>query len=116
MEPSIDPRPQTSVTSTITQKMIDEHVQQDAFTLPIHTLWDNVRKSLNQLLKTFKSQCVQDETSIGMTYLTKMQIDTGDPEPVPQRPYPITIKHYDWVKNEINKLLNTQVICSSHSH
>ena len=25
------------------------------------------------------------------------------------------MKHYDWVKNEINKFLDTQVICSSHS-
>ena len=46
---------------------------------------------------------MQDERSISTTHLTKMQIDTGDSEPVSQRPYPITMKHYDWVKNEINK-------------
>ena len=39
----------------------------------------------------------------------------GDSEPVLQRPYPITIKHYDWVRSEINKLLDAQVICNSHS-
>ena len=44
-----------------------------------------------------------------------MQIDTGNSDSVLQRPYPITVKHYDWVKNEINKLLNAQVICNSHS-
>ena len=27
----------------------------------------------------------------------------------------IAIKHYDWVRSEINKLLDAQVICSSHS-
>ena len=32
-----------------------------------------------------------------------------------QWPYTIAMKHYDWVKNEINKLFNVQVICSSHS-
>ena len=57
---------------------------------------------------------MQDETSIGTAHLTKMQIDTGDSEPVLQRTYPITIKHHDWVKNEINKLLDVQVICISH--
>ena len=47
--------------------------------------------------------------------MKNMQIDTVNSEPVSQRPYPITMKHYDWVKNEINKLLDVQVICSSHS-
>ena len=67
-------------------------------------------KSLNQLLETFKLQFAQDETSIGTTHLTKIQIDTGDSEPVLQRPYPIAMKHYDWVRNEINKLLDAQVM------
>ena len=78
-----------------------EHVQLDAFTLPLHTLLGNMRKSLNQLLETFKSQFAQDETSIDTTHLTRMQIDTGNLDPVLKRPYPITMKHYDWVKNEI---------------
>ena len=86
--------------------MIDKHVQPNTFTHPLHTLPDDVRKSLNQPLETFKTQFVQDETSIGTTYLTKMQIDTGDSEPVSQRAYPITMKHYDWVRGEINKLLD----------
>ena len=70
---------------------------------------------MNQLLETFKSQFAKDETSNGTTHLTKMQIDTGDSELVSQWPYPIAMKHYDWVRNEINKLLDAQVICSSHS-
>ena len=85
--------------------MIDEHIQPDVFRHPLHTFLGNVKKSMNQLLETFKSQFVQDETSIGTTHLTKLQIDTGDSEPVSQRPYPITMKHYD----------NMQVLCSSHS-
>ena len=52
--------------------MLDEHVQPDTFTPPLHTLPDGVRKSLNQLLETFKLQFGQDETSIGITHLTKM--------------------------------------------
>ena len=39
----------------------------------------------------------------------------GDSEPVSQKPYPITMKHYQWVKEEIKKLLTTKVIRGSRS-
>ena len=42
-------------------------------------------------------------------------IDTGNSDPVSQKPYPITTKHYQWVKEEIEKLLTAKVICSSRS-
>ena len=47
-----------------------------------------------------------------------MTIDTGTSEPVSQKPYPIAMKHYQWVKEEIEKLLAAEVIhisCSSWS-
>ena len=47
-----------------------------------------------------------------------MTIDTGKAEPVSQKPYPITMKHYEWVKDKIEKLLTAKVIhtsCSSWS-
>ena len=44
-----------------------------------------------------------------------MEIDTGNSEPVSQRLYPIVMKQYDWVRSEINKLLDAQVIHSSPS-
>ena len=50
---------------------------------------------MNQLLETFKSQFAQDETNIGTTHMTKIEIDTGDSEPVTQMPYSITMKYYD---------------------
>ena len=50
-----------------------------------------------------------------MTNLTKMQIDIGSSKSVSQKPYPIAMKHYNWVKDEINKLLDAKVICSCHS-
>ena len=116
IEPSIDYLLQTTNNSLTTQKMIDEHLQPDTLTLPLHTLLGDVRKLLNQLLEPFKSQSAQDETSIGTTHLTKMQIDTALSEPVSQRPNPIAMKHYKWVRSEINKLPYTQAIHSSHSH
>ena len=47
IEPSIDCMPQTSINSVTTQKMIDEHLQPDTFTPPLHTLPGDVRKLIN---------------------------------------------------------------------
>ena len=44
-----------------------------------------------------------------------MTIDMGTADPVSQKPYPIALKHYEWVKNEIEKLLAAKVICTSQS-
>ena len=44
-----------------------------------------------------------------------MTIDTGTADPVSQKPYPIAMKHYQWVKEEIEKLLAAKVIHTSHS-
>ena len=67
------------------------------------------------LLEEYESQFTKDETSIGTTPLTSVTIDTGTANPVLQKPYPIAMKHYEWVKNEIEKLLAAKVICSSQS-
>ena len=42
-------------------------------------------------------------------------IDTGTTNPVSPKPYPIAMKHYQWVKEENEKLLATKVICTSCS-
>ena len=44
-----------------------------------------------------------------------MVIDTGTSDPISQKPYPITMKHHEWVKEEIEKLLTAKVIYSSRS-
>ena len=44
-----------------------------------------------------------------------MQTDMGDSESVSQRPYPIAMKHYDWVRSEISKLIDACVIHNNHS-
>ena len=44
-----------------------------------------------------------------------MTIDTDTTDPVSQKPYPIAMKHYEWVKDEIEKLLTAKVICTSCS-
>ena len=58
---------------------------------------------------------MKDETNIGMKNLAKMQIDTGNSDPVSKKPYPVAMKPYDWVDAEINKLLHIEVIHNSHA-
>ena len=67
------------------------------------------------LLWEYESQFVKDETSIGTTPLTSITIDTGTSKPVSQKPYSIAMKHYQWVKDEIEKLLAAKVIHTSQS-
>ena len=74
-----------------------------------------IESRLDTLLKEYKTQFAKDENSIGTTPLTKMTIDTGNSEPVSQKPYPIAMKNYQWVKDEIEKLLTAKVIHSSRS-
>ena len=94
---------------------MSEQVEPDAFETPCHKLKPNIETKLEALLKEYASQFAQDETSIGTTPLTKMTTDTGNSEPVSQKHYPITMKHYQWVKDEIEKLLRAKMIWGSWS-
>ena len=44
-----------------------------------------------------------------------MMIDIGTSDPISQKPYPIAMKHYQWVKEEIEKLLAAKGTYSSRS-
>ena len=104
-------------TNSITlQKMMPEQVKPDCFNPPHHKLTTNLQNELDTLLKEYESQFPKDEMSIRTTPLTSMTIDTGNSDPVSQKPYPIAMKHYQWVKEEIEKLPKAKVICSSRSH
>ena len=95
--------------------MLSKTVTSNTFNPPHHEISTPIQNNLTSLLEEYDSQFAQDETSIGMTTLTSMSIDTGTTDPVSQKPYPIAMKHYDWVKTDIEKLLAAKVICSSHS-
>ena len=97
------------------KKMMSKTVTPDTFDPPQHKLSAPIQDSLKLLLQEHELQFAKDETSIGTTPLTSMTIDTGTTNPVSQKPYPIAMKHYEWVKDEIEKLLTTKVICTSHS-
>ena len=107
---------ETHQTNSVTlKKMIAEMVTPDTFNPQCHELSTAVQNDLDLLLQEYESQFAKDETSIGTTPLTSMTIDTGTSESVSQKPYPIAMKHYQWVKDEIEKLLAVKVICTSQS-
>ena len=102
-----------STNSVTLQKMMAEHVQQDTFNPPHHKLRPSIESKLNTLLKEYASQFAKDKMTIGTTPLKEMTIDMGNSDPVSQKPYPIAMRNYQWVKEEIKKLLTAKVICSS---
>ena len=115
LEPPIDELTQIPINSATTQQMLPETIKPGSFTPPKCQLDSTIQQQLDNLLGTFKDQFAKDETTIGTTPLTQMSIDTGDSDPVSQKPYPIAMKHYNWVKEEIDKLLEAGVIRNSHS-
>ena len=74
-----------------------------------------IRNDLERLLEENHDLFAKDERQIGTTPLIKMSIDTGDQSPIAKKPYALALKHYDWVRNEIDKLLKAGVIQESHS-
>ena len=121
-EPTIEEMPQTTenpdpatMYTITTERMTAEKVELDTFKPPCHKLKQNIETKLTELLKEYNSPFAQDESSIGTTPLTEMTIDTATSEPVSKQPYPIAMKHYQWVKDEINKLLMANIIQGSQS-
>ena len=92
-----------------------EQVQLNVFDPPHHKLNPSIQSRLDTLLKEYEMQLAKDETPIGTTLLTEMTINSGDSEHVSQKPYPMAMKNYQWVKDEIEKLLTAMVICTSRS-
>ena len=115
LEPPIDELMQIPINSATTQWMLPETIKPDSFTPPKYQLYATTQQQLDNLLRTFKDQFAKDKMTIGTTPLTQMSINTGDSDPVSQKPYPIGMKHYNWVKEEIDKLLEAGVIRNSHS-
>ena len=74
--------------------MMAEQVEPDTFKPLHHKLKQNIKAKHEALLKEYASQLAQDETSNGITPLREMMIDTGTSEPVSQKPYSISMKHY----------------------
>ena len=76
---------------------------------------DSTKQKFEELADRFKTIFSKDNCDIGRSDLITMDIDTGDSPPVAQRPYPLALKHYDWVKQEIENLERAGVIVESMS-
>ena len=107
---TIEQRGTHQANSVTLKKMMAETVTPDTFNPPHHELPQTIQQELDALLQQYESQFTKDETTIGTKPLTSMTIDTGASNPISQKPYPIAMKHYQWVEEEIKK--NT----SSKSH
>ena len=105
-----DQREAHHANSITLKKLISETITPDTFDAARCILSAPIEDSLKLLLQEYESQFAKDETSIGTTPLTSMKIDTGTTDPVSQKPYPIAVKHYEWVKDEFEKLLTAKVI------
>ena len=115
LEPLIDDLTQIPINSATTQQMLPETIKPDSFTPPKYQPEPTIQQQLDFLLRTFNDQFAKDETTIGTMPLTQMSIDMGDSDPISQKPYPVAMKHYQWVKEEIDKLLEAGVIRNGHS-
>ena len=91
---TIEQRETHQANSVMLKKMMAETVTPDTFNPPCHELSQTIQHELNTLLQEYESQFAKDETSIGTTPLTSMTIDTGASNPISQKPYPISMKHY----------------------
>ena len=97
------------------KKWWQNKTSQTFFIHPAKNWSPTLKLKLDDLLTECTSQFEKDKTSIGTTPLTEMTIDTGSPDPVSQKPYPIAMKNYQWVKEEIEQLLTAKVIHISRS-
>ena len=90
LEPLIDNLAQIPINSATTQRMLPETIKLDSFTPPKYQLDSTTQQQLDFLLRTFKDQFAKDETTISTTPLTQMSINTGDADPISQKPYPFS--------------------------
>ena len=78
-------------------------------------IMESTKRAFRELCEQYDAVFSKDNKDIGLTHLTKMNIDTGDHYPVAQRPYTLALKHHDWVKQEIETLLEAGIIEDSIS-
>ena len=104
-----------STVNKITDTALDEFVSCKKPELQDASIDQKTKLDLEQLLEKNKDAFAEDERQIGTTPLITMLIDTGDHPPIAKRPYTLALKHHDWVKAEIHKLLEAGVIRESDS-
>ena len=74
---------------------------------------EETKECFAQLCSEYDDIFSKNNQDIGKTPLIEMEIDTGDSLPVPQSPYMLSLKHYEWVWKEIEMLEKAGVIVKS---
>ena len=81
-------------------------------------MWQYVRKqekALHSYVMNTMMFFSKNNQDIGKTTLIEMDIDMGDSLPVAQSLYTLPLKHYEWVRKEIEMLKKAGVIVKSLS-
>ena len=68
-----------------------------------------------KLCEDQKDAFSKNNRDIGRTQLIEMEIDTGGSVPLAQSPYTLPLKHYDWVRKEIETLEKAGILEQSLS-
>ena len=76
---------------------------------------EETKEYFAQLCREYNDVFSKNNQDIGKTTLIEMEIDTGDSLPVAQSPYTLPLKHYEWVRKEIEMLEKAGVIVKSLS-
>ena len=71
---------------------------------------DSTRVCFEELCEQQHDAFSKNNKDIGHTQLIEMEIDTGDSLPVAQSPYTLPLKHYNWVRQEIETFEKSGVI------
>ena len=72
-------------------------------------------EKFKQLCEDQRAAFSQNNRDIGRTQLIEIEIDTGGSVSLAQSPYTLPLKHYDWVRKEIETLEKAGVIEQSLS-
>ena len=106
-----EPSPGIDINKIGPQQEFVEHRKPQLHDAPIDR---KIKLDLEKLFEENKDTFAKDERQIGTTPLIKISIDTGDACPIAEKPYTLALKHYEWVKEEIDKFLEAGVIRKSH--
>ena len=106
------PSPGNDISEIGPQQDCVEHKKPQLYDAPINR---QTKLDLEKLFQKNKDAFAEDERQIGTTSVIKMSSDTGDACPIAKKSYTLALKHHDWVKEEIDKLLEAGVIRESHS-
>ena len=85
--------------------------------IQVHTKWQHVfrnKLALNDLFQKFDPIISKSSNDTGQMHLIEMHI-TNKPGATPAHPYPLALKHHNFLKQDIKNLLDTGIICKHMS-